>query len=105
MVSTRDSVHTGSAASGHGSANHHPLSKEIGSSIITPFTKFSSIKDIMATSQLNCDKDDTFQNGGDLFYVRNITNEFSTHYYPFRSVIFEVIPDCDYIASITLFKV
>ena len=65
--------------------------------VISPFTKFTVIKQLMsADSNPGEDKQ---------FYVRNITNQFTTHFHAYKSIIFEVMVDSDYIASITLFKV
>jgi hypothetical protein len=61
---------------------------------INTFTKFSEIKTLMGG-------DDGIQQ----HFVRNVTSEFATHYYAFKSIIFEVMPSNDYLASVTLFKV
>ncbi|CDW73451.1 UNKNOWN [Stylonychia lemnae] len=69
--------------------------------VINPLTKFNAVKDIL--NSLNDNPDGQKK---DQFYVRNVTNQFSTQYHAYRSIIFEVMPDQgDYIASVTLFKV
>jgi hypothetical protein len=40
----------------------------------------------------------------DLYKVRNYNSGFKTHYHAYKSIIFEVMTDSDYIASVTLFK-
>jgi len=63
--------------------------------VITHETKFAEVKYHMGESQLESKE----------FFVRNITNEFTTQYHAFKSIIFEVIPSNDLISSVTIFKV
>ena len=64
--------------------------------LITPLTKFSKIKEIIV--------DDSDDSNKDVYYQRNYPNGFKTHYYAYRAIIFEVIVESDYVASVTLFR-
>lgn len=65
---------------------------------IDTLTKFAKIREIM-NEEMGEDA-----GGKDIFYVRNYNSGFATHYHAFKSIIFEVMVDSDYIASVTLFK-
>jgi hypothetical protein len=62
---------------------------------ITPLSKFTPFK--IALEKIHNISEPTY-------FVKNVTNEFITHYHAYPGAIFEVIPDCDLIASVTLFK-
>eukprot|EP00347_Sterkiella_histriomuscorum_P009332 403341615 len=66
--------------------------------MVTPTTKFSQIKELLIQTYGGEQKDNSF-------YIRNVTNDFSTHYHAFKSFILEIIPDgSDLISSVTLFQ-
>ncbi len=58
--------------------------------MVDAFTRWSEIKERLGGE-------------GELF-VRNVTNEYVTHYHAFPSIIFEVMPDNDYLSSVTIIK-
>ena len=56
--------------------------------LITPMTKFSAVREAMNDTSL---RDEEAKQ--EMYHVRNITNDFFTHYYAFKGVIFEVMPE------------
>lgn len=58
--------------------------------IVTPTSKYSEVKEVLDDSQQ--------------YFVRQVTNEFITHYHAYPGVIFEVMVESDLLASVTLFK-
>jgi len=67
--------------------------------LITPLTKFAVLKEIMNETTLRDE-----ESKQETYHVRNITNDFVTHYHAFKGVIFEVMPEFgDHIASVILF--
>lgn len=72
------------------------LPEDTGLSKITPMTKFSRVKELLG-EELEKDQKE-------VFYVRNYSSGFKTHYHAFKSLIFEVMVDSDLVASVTLFK-
>lgn len=67
---------------------------------ITPFTQYVAIKEMLKSQIPEVER----EVADNTFFVRNITSEFSTHFHAYPGIIFEMIVDTDYLASVTIFR-